>query len=260
MPEQVSRQVFFAVSALLFAGSLAATVLGCRAMAAAGIAMRPCGWTMALGWTPMPGQSWPAAAASFIGMWSVMMIAMMLPSLLPALWHMRVAISRAGGTSPDREVLLAGLGYFLVWCAVGVVVLPLAVAVAAIGAALPAPGRDGPVVVGLVVVLAGVVQFSVWKLRHLDRCREAAGCDGAVLQQHGAAFRSGLRLGRHCLVSCAGAVAILVVTGGMDLVAMALVTMAIGMERLAPGGMHAARIVGAVAIAAGGWLMMAGAG
>jgi predicted metal-binding membrane protein len=38
-------------------------------------------WTMPMAWMRMPGQTWPGAAASFLGMWVVMMVAMMLPSL-----------------------------------------------------------------------------------------------------------------------------------------------------------------------------------
>ena len=33
------------------------------------------------------GQTWLGAAASFLGMWIVMMAAMMLPSLVPMLWR-----------------------------------------------------------------------------------------------------------------------------------------------------------------------------
>ena len=34
----------------------------------------PGGWTMAMAWMRMPGQTWPGAAASFLGMWVVMMV------------------------------------------------------------------------------------------------------------------------------------------------------------------------------------------
>jgi hypothetical protein len=46
----------------------------------------------------MPGQTWPGAAASFLGMWVVMMVAMMLPSLVPMLWRYRQALGRTGET------------------------------------------------------------------------------------------------------------------------------------------------------------------
>ena len=65
------------------------------------------------------------------------------------------------------------------------------------------------------------------------------------------AWRYGLRLGIHCLHCCAGLTAILLAMGVMDLRAMATVTLAITIERLAPAGERVARIIGAVVIGAG---------
>jgi predicted metal-binding membrane protein len=53
-------------------------------MSAMGEMPMPGGWTMSMAWMRMPRQTWPGAAASFLGMWVVMMVAMMMPSLLPA--------------------------------------------------------------------------------------------------------------------------------------------------------------------------------
>ena len=58
----------------------------------------PGGWTMSMAWMRMPGQAWPAAAAMFLGMWIVMMVAMMLPYLVPALWRYRQAFAATGET------------------------------------------------------------------------------------------------------------------------------------------------------------------
>ena len=53
----------------------------------------------------MPGQTWPGAAASFLGMWVVMTVAMMLPSLVPMLWRYRQAATGA---------VVVGAGLFLI--------------------------------------------------------------------------------------------------------------------------------------------------
>jgi predicted metal-binding membrane protein len=58
----------------------------------------PGGWTMSMVWMRMPGQTWPEAAVTFIGMWVVMMVAMMLPSLAPILWRYRRAVRSTGET------------------------------------------------------------------------------------------------------------------------------------------------------------------
>jgi predicted metal-binding membrane protein len=84
-------------------------------MSAIGEMPMPGGWTMSMAWMRMPGQTWPGAAASFLGMWVVMMVAMMLPSLLPMLWRYRQAVGRTGETHLGRLTALVGVGYLFVW-------------------------------------------------------------------------------------------------------------------------------------------------
>ena len=58
-------------------------------------------------------------AASFVGMWVVMMLAMMLPSLVPMPWRHRRAVGRPGEARLGRLTALVGVGYFFVWTAFG---------------------------------------------------------------------------------------------------------------------------------------------
>ncbi|MGH7594081.1 MAG: DUF2182 domain-containing protein, partial [Gemmatimonadales bacterium] len=92
----LSQRAFFGVSTLLFAASLVATIVGCRSMSAMGEMPMPGGWSMSMAWLRMCGQTWPGAAAAFLGMWVVMTVAMMLPSLVPMLWRYREAVGRTG--------------------------------------------------------------------------------------------------------------------------------------------------------------------
>jgi len=201
-------------------------------------------------WMRMPGQTWPGAAASFIGMWVVMMVAMMLPSLAPMLWRFRRVV-RASGSRLAGLTVLVGMGYFFVWALVGVGVFPLGVALAAIEMAQPALTRVAPIAAGAVVLVAGVVQFSAWKKRQLAFCRETLARDATFADDVRTAWRHGLRLGLHCTYSCAGLTAILLAIGVMDLRAMGVVTAAITVERLAPAGARAATAIGVVAVIAG---------
>ena len=98
---RASQRAFFAVSALLFAASAALTIVWCASMSAMGGMPMPGGWTMSMAWMRMPGQTWPGAAASFLGMWVVMMVAMMLPSLVPMLWRYRQVVGRTDETRLD---------------------------------------------------------------------------------------------------------------------------------------------------------------
>ncbi|MEP6941301.1 MAG: DUF2182 domain-containing protein [Betaproteobacteria bacterium] len=258
--ERVSQHAFFGISALLFVASAAITIGWCASMSAmSGMAM-PGGWTMSMAWMRMPGQTWPGAAASFLGMWIVMMVAMMLPSLVPMLRRYRQAVGRRGRTRLGRLTARVGAGYFLVWTIFGMVAFPLGVALAAVEMQQPALARAVPIAVGVVVLIAGALQFSAWKARHLACCREAPGSGRALPADAGTAWRHGLRLGLHCSYCCSGLMVILLVVGVMDLRAMAVVAAAITVERLAPAGERVARATGAVVIGAGLLLIAQAAG
>ena len=260
--ERASQRDFFGVSALLFTASATVTIVWCVSMSAMSGMQMPGGWTMSMAWMRMPGQTWHGAAASFLGMWVVMMVAMMLPSLAPMLWRYRQAVGGEGETRLGRLTALVGVAYFFVWIAFGMTVFPLGVALAAVEMQLPALARAVPIAVGVVVVVAGALQFSAWKAHHLACCREAPGCArsgcGRLPADAGTAWRHGLRLGLHCSYCCAGLTAILLVIGVMDLRAMAAVTAASTVERLA--GERIARAIGSVAVGAGLFLIARAAG
>jgi predicted metal-binding membrane protein len=273
--------------ALLFAASIAVTIVRCASMSAMGEMPMPGGWTMSMAW--MPGQTWPGAAASFLGMWIVMMVAMMLPSMAPMLWRYRRAVGRAaaartslfelgrglaaralqaeaevprrqGGTRHGRLTAVVGMGYFFVWTVIGVGAFTLGVALATIEMQQPALARAVPIAAGVVVLIAGAIQFTAWKARCLACCREASGCGRTLPADPGMAWRYGLCLGRRCSYCCGNLMAILLVVGVMDPRAMAVVTAAITVERLAPAGERVARAIGAVAVGAGVFLIVRAAG
>jgi predicted metal-binding membrane protein len=249
--ERASLQAFLGVSGLIFAASAAGTIAWSASMSAMGGMTMPGGWTMSMTW--MPGQSWAAAATSFLGMWVLMMVAMMLPSMVPMLWRYRQAVGGTGAT-------LVGVGYFVVWAVLGLAVFPLGVALAAVEMQRPGLARAVPHAVGVVVLLGGALQFTAWKAHYLACCRAAPTHARPLPADVIAAWRHGLRLGLHCCYCCAGSTAILLAIGVMDLRAMAVVTAAITAERLAPAGERVARATGAVAVGAGLLLIARAAG
>src|SRR3989454_3769401 len=166
---------------------------------------------------PMSGHTWLGAAASFLAMWVVMMVAMMLPSLVATLWRYRQA-------GLGWLTTLVGVAYFVVWTVFGMAVFPLGIALA----------RAVPIALGVVVLMAGFFQVTAWKAHHLACCREAVR--GPVSADAGTAWRHGLRLGLHCAKCNVGLMAILLGLGVMDLRAMAVGTAAITVQRIAPAG------------------------
>jgi predicted metal-binding membrane protein len=243
-------RAFLGVAALLFAASGAVTIGWCASMSGMGGMPMPGGWTMSMAWMRMPGQTWTGAASSFLGMWVVMMVAMMLPSLVPMLRRYREAVGGEGEARLGRLTALVGAGYFLVWTLLGAAAFPVGAALAAVEMRQPALARAAPVAGGVVVLVAGALQLTAWKARQLACCREAPG-GRALAADAGTAWRHGLRLGLHCGLCCAGPMAVLLVLGVMELRAMALVGAAITAERLAPRGERVARALGLLAVGVG---------
>jgi predicted metal-binding membrane protein len=210
--------------------------------------------------TGMHELPWPGAAASFVAMWTVMMVAMMLPSLAPALWRYRRAVAAMGAPHPSRKTALVAAGYFAVWTAIGAAVFAAGAVLAAAEMRLPAVAHVAPLIVGAVVLAAGAIQLSAWKARHLARCRLMPSRGTTMPGTAAAAWRCGLRVGVHCSMSCSGPMAVLLAVGVMDLRAMAVVTAAVTAERMATDGARVARAVGAVAIGVGLLLVARAAG
>lgn len=217
------------------------------------------GGTMSMAWMPMCGQGWIAAAASFLGMWTLMMAAMMLPSLVPVLWPYRRIIGRAGELPPALLGLPLAGGYFLIWVALGAAVYAMGSVTVMAMERYPALGRAVPTATGMVVLISGALQLTPWKAHHLACCRHdsrhrSGDCGPVVPATAVGAWRHGLRLGLHCTQCCAGLTAALLVTGIMSWPGMLAATIAINLERLVPAGERVARIVGIVVIGAGVFL------
>jgi predicted metal-binding membrane protein len=228
---------FFGAAAVVFGIAAAATIRGSQ--------------SMSMPWMRMPGQTWPGVAAGFLSMWVLMMVAMMLPSLVPMLWRYRRALGGWGEARLGRLTTLVALAYFCVWAAFGVGALALGVARAAIETRIPAVGRALPLAVAVLLVIAGLFQFSAWKAHHLACCRTGSAPERRLRADAKTAWRHGLKCGLHCSCSCAGLTAVLLGLGVMDLRVMALVMLATTAERLAPAGERFARAIGAIAVAAG---------
>src|SRR5712691_8284401 len=106
------------------------------------------------------------ALAPFIGSWTVMMAAMMLPSAMPM-----IRLHRRGGAglAPIRSEVRTGIfvgAYLLVWAATGVLVW---VGAQAVDAFLPMGAR--PLAVAAILLLAGAYELTPLKTACLRVCR-----------------------------------------------------------------------------------------
>jgi len=191
---------------------------------------------MSMAWMRMPAQTWLSAAAMFMLMWATMMVAMMMPSLAPALRH-----------RGDKR-WLAAIAYFFIWTLFGAAAYIAGITLAAAEMRSPALARSAPIATAAVLLLAGLIQITPWKARHLACCRAMSASSAPGLR---AAWNDGIRLGIHCVLCCSGLIAVLLVLGVMNLTVMLVISAAITIERLAPRPALVARATGIAVIAAG---------
>jgi predicted metal-binding membrane protein len=233
VPETREKAVFFGIATLIFLTAATATVIWSQSMADMGTIPLPGGNTMSAMWTPMCGQTWLGAAASFVGMWTVMMVAMMMPSLAPGLWRYRAALEAEGEVSRNGLVALAGAAYLGVWALLGLAIFAAGAALLDVLMRLPALARTLPFAEVAALLLSVAFQLATWKARLLAPCNGKA--QGAVVpgRTFSTAWRHGWRFGVNCCFSCAGLTVLVLVTGVMDPGVMAFVTAAISTEKLA---------------------------
>ncbi len=242
----------------IFLATTAYTIYEARAMAGMGGDMKmPGGWTMSMMWMQMPGQSMAGFALMFIAMWAAMMIAMMLPSAMPMLLIYRRAITNMGQPHPTLRATMLGLGYFGVWSALGAVVWAIGLWLARWEMASDAVSRAVPVVGGVALIACGAYQWTKWKSSCLKHCQDPL-CVIADHLHDGAAgaLKMGIRCGTFCVLCCWSLMLMQIVLGIMNLWAMAGIALVIALEKLLPRGVAVARVVGAMAVGAGIWMLI----
>jgi predicted metal-binding membrane protein len=198
----------------------------------------------------LPGRAWLASAGGFTGMWVVMMVAMMMPALVPMLSSYRRLVGGGAAGRLGALTTVVGTGYFAVWAVIGTAACLAGLLVAAAATRWSLVARSTPLVVAGILLFAGGLQLSPWKARQLARCR-APACGRVVGRGARGAWWHGLRVGGDCALCCAGFMLSLLVAGVMDLRIMLAVAAAITIERLAPWPTGVARACGVVVAGAG---------
>jgi predicted metal-binding membrane protein len=201
--------------------------------------------------TSAGGAPWPSAAAAFVAMWTMMMVAMMLPSLWPTLRRYRRGLEAMAVSRPAFWTAVVGAGYTGVWAAIGLMVFVLHGIVGALAGWTSHFAHIAPLITSGVIVASAGLQFTSWKAHQLAHCRGALPTHDPRSVNGHSAWSDGVRLGMHCTMSCLGPMATLLAVGMMDIRAMVVVSAAVTAERIVPNGARAARATGAIALAAG---------
>ena len=221
---------------------------------------------MTMGDMAMPGMAMPVAAAwstshaLAIGiMWAVMMAAMMLPAASPMiLFYTRIAGERGATRSAAGATSVFVLGYLAVWAFFSIGAAALQLAFERYALISPAMRATSTVLAGLVLVAAGVYQFTPAKRACLRHCRSPL--EFVMLHwQPGArgAFAMGVRHGAYCVGCCWLLMLLLFVGGVMNVAWIAGIALYVLVEKTVPAGHWVSRAAGVVLILAGSVTLLA---
>ena len=169
----------------------------------------------------------------FLGVWVVMMAAMMFPSVSPTV----ALYARMSGRRSPLAPLVFASGYLLAWVAPGLV----AFGVSAGGRNLLAGdvlwGGAGRWLAGGTLLVAAVYELTPFKDVCLGKCRSPLGfLIGSWRDGLSGALRMGVRHGAWCVGCCWALMASLFALGVMSIAWMAFVAALIAAEKVLPWG------------------------
>ncbi|MBB3189898.1 DUF2182 domain-containing protein [Halomonas cerina] len=209
-----------------------------------------------------PDSAWNAGPLLLtLVMWTVMMVAMMLPSATPAiLLYGAMARKSRDRASGLPSVGVFTMGYLAVWTAFSLAATVLHAAFDTWRLLTPAMTSASTLLSGSLLIAAGIYQWLPIKNACLEKCR-------APLQfflfrwRPGArgALQMGAEHGLFCVGCCWALMLLLFTAGVMNLLWVALIAAFVLIEKLAPGGALIARIAGVVLGVVGAALILGSA-
>ena len=198
-------------------------------------------------------------ALLFVGSWTVMTVAMMLPTSVPIV----ATVQTLAGERRDRPLLmtLVVIGYLAVWVGVGIVFYVGGVLIERAVTMSTWLQQHSGAGSGAILLLAGVYQFTPLKHRCLEKCRSPLTFVLSYWQgQHDR--RNALRLGAHhglfCVGCCWALMLLMFVVGVGNVAWMLLLGAVMAVEKNVSWGRRLSAPLGVLLVAGGlGVLMVA---
>lgn len=205
------------------------------------------GIDMSMADMPMEPTPWsPAQALIMFAMWWVMMIAMMVPSATPMVLLFTAIKRRQGEKS---SVLLAWLflaGYLVIWAGFSLVAVSVQWTLERVGLFSQSMMTSTSTMLGGILLLAaGLYQLTPIKRACLRYCENPLFFLSRYWQPGAlGALRMGFRHGSYCVGCCWFLMALLFVTGVMNLIWIVAVAIYVGFEKLLPRSQWLSRATG----------------
>ena len=214
--------------------------------------MDAAGSAMSMAWTPVD------FLLMFL-MWAVMMVAMMTPSATPMLLtfaNINRRRQEQGNPYVPTGVFLSG--YLLVWAGFSIAATLLQWALHSASLLSSMMSLTSPVLGGILLLAAGVFQWTPLKNACLRHCRTPMGfITNDWREGRRGALAMGLHHGAYCLGCCWALMGLLFLLGVMNLLWIAALAAFVLVEKVAPGAPWVSRITGLVLLAWGLALIIA---
>jgi predicted metal-binding membrane protein len=186
-------------------------------------------------------------------MWAVMMVAMMVPSASPLiLTFATVNRKRLDRQDPAAPTAMFLLGYFVVWTLFSVVAVVAQWGLHAAALLSPTMVSTSSILGGVLLIAAGVFQWTPLKHACLNHCRSPLGFLMTEWREgKGGALVMGVKHGSYCVGCCWILMALLFAAGVMNLLWVAAIAAFVLTEKVLPRGDLVGRIAGGVMVLAG---------
>jgi len=184
---------------------------------------------------------------SMLSMWSVMMVAMMVPSATPTiLIYSKVNSSRKEKSLPYVPTSIFLSGYIVSWIAFSVMATIANWAIHTQGLLTGMMGAStSSILGGCLLVAAGIFQWTPWKYACLSHCRTPMGFIMTEWREGlFGAIRMGLKHGAYCVGCCWLLMSLLFVLGIMNLIWVGVLAAFVLVEKLSPKGIWISRVSG----------------
>jgi predicted metal-binding membrane protein len=199
-------------------------------------------------WTGLEALGW------FLGIWVVMMAAMMFPSVAPTV----ALYSRMTHHRSPLSPLLFAAGYLLTWAVAGLAAFTLTAVLHRIPGDVLAWDRAGRWVAGATLIVAAVYELTPLKDVCLGKCRSPlSSLLGSWRDGRWGALHMGAKNGAWCVGCCWALMASLFAMGVMSLTWMAVVAGLIAVEKTLPWRRVATYATAALLLALGALLLAA---
>jgi predicted metal-binding membrane protein len=184
-------------------------------------------------------------------MWTVMMVAMMLPSAAPVtLLVANIARNRAAsGDRAGAGAVFFVIGYLAVWTGFAAAATSLQWALDEAGLMSDTMALASRIAAGVVLIVAGIYQWTPLKEACLRHCRSPLQFllfhwrEGRL-----GALKSGIGHGAYCLGCCWMLMALLFVGGIMNLAWIAAIALLVLIEKTVPRGAWLGRAIGVLLV------------